>query len=94
MLNLFNLFLEAAAEAGPLIGDRGLAVFGAALCMGIAALGPALGQGFVAGKAVEAVGRQPEADGKIRTTMLLGQGVAETTGIYALVVAIIIIFVA
>lgn len=71
---------------------KGLAVLGAGLAMGIAAVGPALGQGFVAGKAVEAIGRQPEAVNDIRSTMLLGQGVAETTGIYAFVIAILLIF--
>lgn len=71
---------------------KGLAVLGAGLAMGIAAVGPALGQGFVAGKAVEAIGRQPEAVNDIRSTMLLGQGVSETTGIYAFVIAILLIF--
>lgn len=71
---------------------KGLAVLGAGLAMGIAAIGPALGQGFVAGKAVEAIGRQPEAVNDIRSTMLLGQGVSETTGIYAFVIAILLIF--
>lgn len=54
----------------------------------------ALGQGYAAGKAVEAVGRQPEAVNEIRSTLLLGDALAETTGIYGLVVAIILIFVA
>lgn len=71
---------------------KGLAALGAGIAMGIAAVGPAIGQGFAAGKAVEAVGRQPEAVNSIRTVMLLGQAVAETTGIYALVVAILLIF--
>ena len=71
---------------------KGLAVLGAGIAMGIAAIGPALGQGFVAGKAVEAIGRQPEAVNDIRSTMLLGQGVSETTGIYAFVIAILLIF--
>lgn len=57
-------------------------------------IAPALGQGFAAGKAVEAVGRQPEAVNEIRSTLLLGDALAETTGIYGLVVAIILIFVA
>lgn len=73
---------------------RGLAFLAAGLAVGIAGLGPALGQGFAAGKAVEAVGRQPEAAKQIRSVMLLGQAMAETTGIYALLVAILLIFVA
>jgi F-type H+-transporting ATPase subunit c len=58
----------------------------------IAGLGPGIGQGIAAGKAAEAVGRQPEASGKITTTMLVGQAMAETTGLYALIIAFILIF--
>lgn len=64
---------------------------GAGIAM-IAGLGPGIGQGFAAGKGTEAVGRQPEAQGDILRTMILGQAVAETTGIYSLVVALILIF--
>ena len=65
---------------------------GAGLAVGIAAIRPGIGEGFAAGKAVEALGRQPEAMSKIRTLMLLGQAVSETTGIYGLVVAILLMF--
>ena len=65
---------------------------GAGLAVGIAAIGPGIGEGFAAGKGVEAVGRQPEAQSKITTTMLMGQAVSETTGIYGLVIAILILF--
>ncbi len=58
----------------------------------IAGIGPGIGQGFAAGKAAEAVGRQPEAKSEITSTMLLGCAVAESTGIYGLVVAMILIF--
>ena len=57
-----------------------------------AGLSVGIGEGFAAGKAVEALGRQPEAMSKIRTLMLLGQAVSETTGIYGLVIAILILF--
>ena len=66
------------------------AVLGAGIAM-IAGLGPGIGQGYAAGKGTEAVGRQPEARGNITVTMLLGQAVAETTGIYSLVIALILI---
>lgn len=89
MLDLFNTILAAGAN----ITDKGYAFLGAGIAM-IAGLGPGIGQGMAAAKACEAVGRQPEAQGKIRTMMLLGQGVAETTGLYALLIAIILIFVA
>jgi F-type H+-transporting ATPase subunit c len=58
----------------------------------IAAIGIGLGQGFTAGKAVEGVARQPEAKTDILTTMLVGQAVAETTGIFALIVAMVLLF--
>ncbi len=64
---------------------------GAGLAM-IAGIGPGIGQGFAAGKGAEAVGRQPEAKGDIMSTMLLGCAVAESTGIYGLVVAMILLF--
>lgn len=69
----------------------GLSALGAGCAM-IAGIGPGIGQGFAAGKAAEAVGRQPEARGTIIQTMILGAAVAETTGIYALVVALILLF--
>jgi len=92
-MNNFLVFLVEAAEYNAAFA-KGLAFLGAGIAMGIAAIGPALGQGFAAGKAVEAVGRQPEATKQIRSVMLLGQAMAETTGIYALLVAILLIFVA
>jgi F-type H+-transporting ATPase subunit c len=58
----------------------------------IAGIGPGIGQGFAAGKGAEAVGRQPGAQSDILRTMLLGAAVAETTGIYGLIVAIILLF--
>ena len=64
---------------------------GAGLAM-IAGIGPGIGQGFAAGKGAEAVGRQPGAKGDITSTMLLGAAVAETTGIYGFVVALILMF--
>ena len=66
---------------------------GAGLAM-IAGLGPGIGQGIAAGHAAAAVGRNPGAKSEITSTMLLGQAVAETTGLYALVIAILLIFVA
>lgn len=70
----------------------GCSAIGAGLAM-IAGIGAGIGQGNAAGKGAEAVGRQPEAQDDIIRTMLLGQAVAETTGIYGLVIAIILLFV-
>ena len=70
----------------------GCSAIGAGLAA-IAGIGPGIGQGYAAGKAAEAVGRQPEAKGDVISTMILGQAIAETTGIYGLVIAIILLFV-
>ena len=70
---------------------KGMAMLGAGIAM-IAGLGPGIGQGLAASKGAEAVGRNPEAAGKIRSIMVLGIAMAETTGIYALVIALILIF--
>lgn len=70
----------------------GMSALGAGIAM-IAGLGPGIGQGYAAGKAVEAVGRQPEAKSDIIQVLLTGAAVAETTGIYSLVIAIILIIV-
>ncbi|AHM55690.1 hypothetical protein EAL2_c03870 [Peptoclostridium acidaminophilum DSM 3953] len=64
---------------------------GAGVAM-IAGVGAGIGQGYAAGKGAEAVGRQPEAQADIIRTMLLGAAVAESTGIYGLVVALILLF--
>lgn len=63
------------------------------ITMGLGGLGPALAIGMIAGKGLEAIGRNPEASGKIQTNMILGMAFAEAVAIYALVVALIIKFV-
>lgn len=65
----------------------------AGIAMAIGSLGPAIGIGFLGGKAMEALGRNPEAAGAIQTNMILAIAFAEAIGIYALVVAILIGFV-
>lgn len=67
---------------------------GAGICMGIGAIGPAMGEGNAVAKSCEAIGRQPEAKSAVTSTMIMGCAVAETTGLYALVIAILLIFVA
>ncbi len=66
---------------------------GAGIAIGFGALGPALAIGMLVGKAMEALGRNPEARAAIQTNMILGVAFAEAIGIYALLVAIIIAFV-
>ena len=65
---------------------------GAGLCMGIGAIGPAIGEGNAVGKALEGMARQPEAAGNLRTNMILGCAITETTGINALVISFLILF--
>jgi F-type H+-transporting ATPase subunit c len=64
-----------------------------AITLGVGAIGPGLGIGMIASKAMEAIGRNPDATGKIQTNMILGLAFAEAIAIYALVVALIIKFV-
>ena len=72
---------------------RAAALLGAGLAMGLGAIGPGVGEGFAAGKACEAIGRNPNQAGLLTRTMLVGQAVSESTGIYSLVVALLLIFV-
>ena len=65
---------------------------GTGLCMGLGAIGPAIGEGNAVGKALEGMARQPESLGKLRTNMILGCGITETTGIYSLVIALLLLF--
>jgi F-type H+-transporting ATPase subunit c len=63
------------------------------LAMGLGAIGPGIGIGILVSKALEAIGRNPDATNKIQTNMILGMAFAEAIAIYALVVALIIKFV-
>ena len=81
---------DEAAAADDGAGSRALA---SGLAVGLAAAGGAIAMGLAAGKAVEGISRQPEAEGKIRTTLMLGLVFIETAIIYALLVVILIIFV-
>lgn len=67
-------------------------MLGAALAMGLGAIGPGIGLGILASKALEAIGRNPEAQSKVQATMILAIAVTEAVAIYALVVALMILF--
>ncbi|MBR7101574.1 MAG: ATP synthase F0 subunit C [Clostridia bacterium] len=71
----------------------GACALGAGMAM-IAGIGPGIGEGNAVARACEAIGRQPEAKGSITSTLFVGCAIAETTGLYALVIAILLIFVA
>ena len=83
-------------EAAEVSGEAAITsakAWAAAILIGIAALGGALAMGLAIGKSAESIARQPEAAGPLRTTMMLGLVFIETVVIYALIVAILIIFV-
>ncbi|MGE3278586.1 MAG: ATP synthase F0 subunit C [Candidatus Altimarinota bacterium] len=65
----------------------------AAICMGIGSIAPALAEGMVASKAMEAMGRNPEVSDKMFSNMIVAMAVCESTGIYCLVISLIILFV-
>lgn len=72
--------------------DEGVKYLAAALAIGLGALGPGIGIGLIGSRAVEALGRNPEAESSIRTTMILAIAFAEAVAIYALVIALILKF--
>ncbi len=88
-LTVLANFLAEVAEYNEFFRS-GMAYIGASIAVftGIAA---AFGEGHVAAKAVEAIGRQPEASGKITVTMLIGQAVSETTGLYGFIIALMLL---
>jgi F-type H+-transporting ATPase subunit c len=98
ILTLMNTAMAQAPEAaatgitGAALMKAG-ALIGAGICMGFGAIGPGIGEGFAAGKACEAIGRAPQEAGLLTRTMLIGQAVSESTGIYSLVVALLMLFV-
>ena len=75
--------------------ERAIVLAGSAIGIGIAmiaGIGPGIGEGYAVGQDCAAIGRQPEAQSKIQSTMILGCAIAETTGIYSLVVSLILLF--
>jgi len=78
-------------ELAAAIAVAGKAI-GAGLCMGIGAIGPGVGEGHAVAHALDGMARQPETTGTLRTNMILGCAIAETTGIYSLLIAFLILF--
>ena len=81
------------SESAQTDSSLGLKAVATGIAIGLAAAGGAVGMGIAAGKSVEGIARQPEAESKIRTTLMLGLVFIETAIIYALLVVILIIFV-
>ncbi len=75
--------------------ERAIVLAASAIGIGIAmiaGIGPGIGEGYAVGQACAAIGRQPEAQSKVTSTMILGCAIAESTGIYSLVVSLILLF--
>lgn len=71
---------------------KAMCALAAAICMGVGSIGPALGEGNAVSKALEGIARQPEAAGDLRSSMILGCAITETTGIYSLLISFLILF--
>ena len=84
---------DVTAEETTADSSTGSKAIAAAICVGLAATGGAVGMGLAIAKSAEGISRQPEASGDIRTTLMLGLVFIETAIIYALIVAILVIFV-
>jgi F-type H+-transporting ATPase subunit c len=87
------MFLLAYLPYLEALTDNGAKAIGAGIAMGVGGIGPAIAIGMLVGKAMEALGRNPEARAAIQTNMILGVAFAEAIGIYALLTALIIAFV-
>ena len=70
---------------------KAAAYLAAGFCMGIGGIGPALGQGYIAGKACESLGKKPEHVGAIKSTMLTAMLLIETTLVFVFLIAIVLI---
>lgn len=71
---------------------KAAAYLGAGICMGVGAIGPALGQGFAGGKACEAISNSPESHKDIFKTMITCLIFVESSSIYAMIISILLIF--
>lgn len=91
MNHLLSVLAQAAADNADTV--HAMKLIAAGLAMGLGAIGPGIGLGIGTWGATQAIGRNPDAEGPIRTAMILGLGFAEAVAIYALVVALVIVFV-
>ncbi|HIT43894.1 TPA: ATP synthase F0 subunit C [Candidatus Avacholeplasma faecigallinarum] len=94
-MDVYRLNLSSIKLANEATGDNSIfgKAVGAGIVVGLAALGGTIAMGMSVAKSAESISRQPEAESKIRTTLMLGLVFIETLVIYALIVAILVIFV-
>ena len=83
----------SAATLAAVSSDTGLRLLGAGLAAGLGVIGPGVGMGVLFGSSIESMARQPEMRGEIRLNMFIGIGIIEALALYALVVALILLFV-
>jgi F-type H+-transporting ATPase subunit c len=86
MLEILMVLLAATAE-------NAIAIMGAGIGAGVAAVGAGIGIGLIGGHALEAVARQPEALGDIRSTMILAAALVEGVALFAVVICFLIVFI-
>lgn len=91
-LGLPVLAQETADVSGGVAAYKALAFLGAGLAIGIGTIGPGFGLGNGVGKAMESIGRNPEAEPKIKNNMIVGLAFVEALSIYALLIALILAF--
>jgi len=85
--------VSAATIAAAATTETGLRLLGAGLAAGLGVVGPGVGMGVLFGSAIESIARQPELRGEIRLNLFIGIGIIEALALYALVVALILLFV-
>jgi F-type H+-transporting ATPase subunit c len=85
--------LHVLAQAATTDSGKPMSRLAAGIAIGFGGIGPGIGIGIAVNGALQAIGRNPETAGEVRTTMILGAGLAEAVAIYALVVALVLIFV-
>jgi F-type H+-transporting ATPase subunit c len=90
-INVLGPLMDQAFQAGGVTGT--VKQLAAGLAIGLGGIGPGIGIGIAVSGAMQAIGRNPDAAGDIRGTMILGAGLAEAVAIYAFVVALVLLFV-
>jgi F-type H+-transporting ATPase subunit c len=75
-----------------IVDAAALSKLASGIAIGLGAIGPGVGIGIAVKGAMEAIGRNPESEGAVRNTMILGAGLAEAVAIYALIIAILLLF--
>jgi F-type H+-transporting ATPase subunit c len=94
MESIINAIQTLADQNTNVVVNDYLGAYLGAGCSMVGACGAGIGQGYAAGRACDAVGRNPEAESKIRTMLIVGCAIAETSCIYSLIISIILIFAA